>query len=192
LNRSIALVAKAGLTKTKTRTCSNKTMNNPKLQTSRVARRILAASALVVCFAFTLVSAQADAEKFLLVSFQENVVFDNNTGTGTLDGKATFAGAFSDKCTRHEDFHVVSVTKDGNPVIAGTSTFTGVNGTLTTSFTGTIYFNSGATQYVEGVESITGGTGIYSGARGKGTFEATQDGSDPQYQVVGVFEVNVK
>ena len=168
-------------------------MNNPKLQTSRFARRILAVSSLIVCFAFTLASARAEAEKFLLVSFEENVVFDMNTGTGTLDGKATFAGAFNDRCTRHEDFHVVSVSKDGSDVnIAGTSTFFGMNAgdTLTTSFTGTIHFSADpAISYVEGVEKITGGTGNYAGARGKGTFEATQDFAG-NYQVVGVFEVN--
>ena len=169
-------------------------MNNPKLQTSRVARRILAASALIVCFAFTLVSAQADAEKFLLVSFQENVTsFDGVNGT--LDGKATFAGAFNDRCTRHENFHVVSADKDGNPNIVGTSTFTGTNpaDTVTTSFTGTIYFSADPNiSYVEGVETITGGTGIYAGARGKGTFEATQDFAGSPSQVVDVFEANVK
>ena len=29
--------------------------------------------------------------------------------------------------------------------------------------------------YIEGTESITGGTGTYAGARGHGTFEATVD-----------------
>ena len=168
-------------------------MKNARLETSRIARRILAASALIVCFAFTLASAHADPEKFLLVSFEENVMFNNNTGTGTLDGKATFAGVFNDRCTRHEDFHVVSVSKDGSQVnIAGTSTFFGMNAgdTLTTSFTGTIHFSADpAISYVDGVEKITGGTGAYADARGKGTFEATQDFAG-NYQVVGVFEVN--
>ena len=172
-------------------------MNNQQIKTSRIARRILAAFALSACLAFTLVSARADTEKFLLVSFQENVMFNPHTGTGTLDGKATFAGTFYDRCTRHEDFHVVSVNNDGTQVvIAGTSTFYGMNAgdTLTTSFTGTIHFSSDQTQaisYVEGVENITGGTGVYLGALGKGTFEATQDfAATPK--VVGVFEVRVK
>ena len=162
-------------------------------------------AAIIVCFAcFSLgvTAARAgndehsDNGKFLLVSFQENVTsFDGVNGT--LDGKATFAGAFNDRCTRHEDFHVVSVNNDGTQVvIAGTSTFYGMNAgdTLTTSFTGTIHFSSDQTQaisYVEGVENITGGTGVYLGALGKGTFEATQDfAATPK--VVGVFEVRVK
>lgn len=162
--------------------------------------KISAATILLTCLIFSAATILAgdpkpDTPKFLLVSFEENVMFNNATGTGSLDGKATFAGAFNDNCTRHEDFHVVPGGKDSSEVnIAGTSTFFGMNGTLTTSFTGTIYFSADPNQpisYVEGVENITGGTGAYAGARGKGTFEATQDFAG-NYQVVGVFEVNVK
>lgn len=163
--------------------------------------KITAAAIVLTCLIFSAATILAgdpkpDTPKFLLVSFEENVTsFDMMTGAGTLDGKATFAGAFNDRCTRHEDFHVVSADKNGNPNIAGTSTFTGMNGTLTTSFTGTIYFSADPyLSYVEGVESITGGTGVYAGAGGKGTFEATQDQNPATtpYGVVGVFEVNVK
>ena len=54
-------------------------------------------AAIIVCFAcFSLGAGAAQAGndehsdngKFLLVSFEENVMFNNNTGTGTLDGKA--------------------------------------------------------------------------------------------------------
>jgi hypothetical protein len=159
--------------------------------------KITAAAILLTCLLFSAATISAadpkpDTPRFLLVSFQENLTSFDGTN-GTLAGKATFAGAFNDRCTRQENFHVVSADKDGNPNIAGTSTFTGMNGdTLTTSFTGTIYFSADpAISYVEGVESITGGTGIYAGARGKGTFEATQDfAADPS--IVGVFEANVK
>src|SRR3982074_3382307 len=102
--------------------------------------RIAAAGLLLTCLIFSaapiLAGENNENSKFLLVSFQENVIFNNATGTGTLDGKATFAGAFYDRCTRHEDFHVVSVNKDGTEVaIAGTSTFFGMTAgnTLTTS-----------------------------------------------------------
>lgn len=159
--------------------------------------KITTAAILLTCLIFsaaTILAADPKPEKFLLVSFEEDVTSFDGTN-GTLDGKATFAGVFNDRCTRHEDFHVVSVSKDGSDVnIAGTSTFFGTNGTLTTSFTGTIHFSADpAISYVEGVEKITGGTGTYAGARGKGTFEATQDGAAGgacNYQVVGVFEVN--
>jgi hypothetical protein len=159
--------------------------------------QIAAAGLLLTCLIFSaapiLAGENNENSKFLLVSFEENLgPFDGTNGS--LDGKATFAGAFNDRCTRHEDFHVVSANKDGTQVvITGTSTFFGMNGTLTTSFTGTIHFSADPyISYVEGVESITGGTGIYKDARGKGTFEATQDFAGQPYQVVGVFEVNVK
>jgi hypothetical protein len=174
-------------------------MKNTKLQNLGIA-----VASVLVCFSLGAGAARAGDDrhddndkdgKFLLISFQENVTsFDGVNGT--LDGTATFAGAFNDRCTRHENFHVVSADKNGNPNIAGTSTFFGTNGTLTTSFTGTIYFSADPyLSYVEGVESITGGTGpIYAAARGKGTFEATQDQNPATtpYKVVGVFEVNVK
>ena len=119
-------------------------MKNTKLQNLGIA-----VASVLVCFSLGAGAARAGDDrhddndkdgKFLLISFQENVTsFDGVNGT--LDGKATFAGAFNDRCTRHENFHVVSADKNGNPNIAGTSTFFGTNGTLTTSFTGTIYFS---------------------------------------------------
>ena len=64
--------------------------------------------------------------------------------------------------------------------MAGTSTITTGAGTITTQLRGTIYFDNATFEstlltYIEGTESVTGGTGIYAGATGHGTFEATLD-----------------
>lgn len=145
-------------------------MNKPKLQTSRSARRILAASALIVCLAFTLASARADAG-FLLISFDEAF-----TGDTTIDGTTTLSGAFSDKGARHQDNTILSVSSDGTQVlVTGTVTISGGKGILTTQYTGTIQFDATNIAYIRGTEFITGGTGIYKGAQGNGTFEATLD-----------------
>ena len=66
---------------------------------------------------------------------------------------------------------------------------------MTTRFTGTIYFDLATFDttnlaYIEGTESITGGTGAYAHAKGNGTFEATIDyvtGAG-----IGVFEAKVR
>jgi hypothetical protein len=146
-------------------------MNKPMLRTSRRARHILAASALIVCLAFTIASARADADKFLLISFDEAF-----TGDTTIDGTTTLAGAFSDKGARHQDNTILSVSSDGTRVlVTGTVTITGSKGVLTTQYTGTIQFDETNIAYIQGTEFITGGTGIYSGAQGSGTFEATLD-----------------
>jgi len=78
--------------------------------------------------------------------------------------------------------------------VSGTSTITTANGTITTKWKGTIYFdnatfNSTLLAYIEGDESITGGTGAYAGATGHGTFEATLDYSNGN--VLGIFETKV-
>jgi hypothetical protein len=173
-------------------------MKNTKLQNLGIA-----VASVLVCFALGAGAARAGDDrhddndkdgKFLLISFEENVMFNNNTGTGTLDGKATLAGALNDRGVRHEDFHVTSVSSDGSRVgIAGTSVIHGSKGDVFTQFSGTIVFSADpAISYVEGVESITGGTLIYKDARGKGTFEATQDFIATPYQVAGVFELQLK
>ena len=169
-------------------------MKNPKTYTSNIA----AVGVLLTCLIFsgsTILAADIKPEnaKFLLMSFEENLgPFDGINGS--LDGKITLAGAFNDRGTRHEDFHVVSVSSDGSQVVvSGTSTITTSSGTITTKFTGTIVFSADPLiSYVDGVETITGGTGAYLGAAGKGTFEATQDFAGTLYQVVGVFEAQVK
>jgi hypothetical protein len=159
-----------------------------KIQTSRIAAAFLV---LACCASFS-VSALADNDKDdLLMSFNETL--DSNT---TLDGNVTLTGAISDRGTRHEDFSVVSANKDGSQVVvSGTSTITTAHGTITTKWTGTIYFdnatfNSTLLAYIEGTESVTGGTGVYAGVVGKpGTFEATLDYTNGN--VVGVFEAKV-
>jgi nitrous oxidase accessory protein NosD len=136
-----------------------------------MARRILAASALIVCLAFTVGSARADADKLLLLSFDEFF-----TGNTTIDGTTTLSGAFSDKGDRHQDNTILSVSSDGTQVVVtGTVTINGSKGILTTQYTGTIQFDATNIAYVRGTEIITGGTGIYAGAKGSGTFEASLD-----------------
>ena len=124
----------------------------------------------------------------------DHLVITNNA---TLDGNVTLTGAISERGTRHEDFSVVSANSDfSQVVVSGTSTITTASGTITTKFTGTIYFDNatfGSTHlaYIEGTESVTGGTGAYAGVAGKpGTFEATLDYVTGN--VVGVFEAKVQ
>jgi hypothetical protein len=157
-------------------------MKNTKLHTSRIARSILAASALIVCFAFTAISARAD-DKLLLISFDENF-----TSNSTIDGTTTLAGAFSDKGSRHQDF-TVTPENANEVIVTGTIHITGSKGTLTTKFTGEIPVSNNPT-FIQGTEYISGGTGVYAGAKGKGTFEATIDFDTGN--IVGVAELKVK
>jgi hypothetical protein len=159
-------------------------MKNTKLHTSRIARSIAAASAVIVCFAFTAISARAeDSDHNLLISFDENF-----TSNSTIDGTTTLAGAFSDKGSRHQDF-TVTPENANEVIVTGTIHITGSKGTLTTKFTGEIPVGSNPT-FIEGTEYITGGTGAYAGVHGKGTFEATIDFDTGN--IVGVAELEVR
>ena len=147
---------------------------------------------LACCASFTVTAATPPAAKDLLMSFNEYL-----DSSSTLDGNVTLTGAISERGTRHEDFSVVSANSDfSQVVVSGTSTITTASGTITTKFTGTIYFDNatfGSTHlaYIEGTESVTGGTGAYAGVAGKpGTFEATLDYVTGN--VVGVFEAKVQ
>jgi hypothetical protein len=160
-------------------------MKNTKHHTSRIARCItVAAAAVIVCFAFTAVSARADdSDHKLLISFDENF-----TSNSTIDGTTTLAGAFSDKGSRHEDF-TVTPENANEVIVTGTVHITTSKGTLTTKFTGEIPTANNPT-LIEGTEYISGGTGIYAGASGKGTFEATIDFNTGN--IVGVAELEVR
>jgi hypothetical protein len=147
---------------------------------------------LACCASFTVTAATPPAAKDLLMSFNETL-----DSSSTLDGSVTLTGAISERGTRHEDFHVVSVNKDGSEVaVTGTSLISTASGTISTKFTGTIYFNNATFDstllaYIEGTESITGGTGAYAGVVGKpGTFEATLDYTNGN--VLGIFEAKVQ
>jgi hypothetical protein len=139
----------------------------------------LFAALTIACFSLGVTAAHAgndnpgdDNSRFLLISFDEAF-----TGQTTIDGTTTLAGAFSDKGPRHQDNTVLSVSSDGKQVVVtGTVRISGSKGMLTTQYTGTIQFD-GTTNiaYIEGTEFITGGTLVYAGAKGNGTFEATID-----------------
>jgi hypothetical protein len=144
------------------------------------------------CASFTVTAATPPAAKDILMSFNETL-----DSSSTLDGNIILTGAINDRGTRHEDFSVVSVNNDGSQVVvSGTSSITTAHGTISTKWTGTIYFDNatfGSTllAYIEGTESVTGGTGAYAGVTGKpGTFEATLDYATGG--VVGVFEAKVQ
>lgn len=132
-----------------------------------------------------------DHKDYQLVSFTES--FSSFDGTkGSLDGNVVLAGKYNDKGTRHEDFTVVGANKDGSEVyLTVTGTITTSKGTMLMKATGTIHFTSGDFSYVEGPESIVGGTGAYANARGKGSFVASQDGEGAPYQIVGTFEAHM-
>lgn len=154
-----------------------------------ITRTRLLAFLTITFLSFGLAGAQAD-DHSLLMSFNETL-----TSNSTLDGNVTLTGAFSERGTRHEDFTVIHVNHDGSQVVvAGTSTITTASGTMTTQWRGTIYFDNATFDstllaYIEGTESVTGGTGAYAGATGHGTFEATLDYTNGN--VLGVFEANV-
>jgi len=163
------------------------------ITTTFITRTRLLAFLTITCFALGFTDAQAGSDQpsnvvnnsdhFLLISFDENF-----TGETTIDGTTTLAGAFSDNGARHQDF---TTTVHGNEVIVtGTVNITGSLGTLNTQFTGAIPNNGSNPNLIEGVESITSGTGIYAGARGHGTFEATVDFAT--LNIVGVAELKVQ
>jgi len=159
------------------------------ITTTFITRTRLLAFLTITCFALGFTGAQA-SDNSLLMSFNETL-----TSGSTLDGNITLTGAFSERGTRHEDFAVIHVNNDGSQVVvAGTSTITSASGTMTTQWRGTIYFDNATFDstllaYIEGTESVTGGTGAYAGATGHGTFEATLDYTNGN--VLGVFEADV-
>jgi hypothetical protein len=159
------------------------------ITTTFITRTRLLAFLTITCVALGFTGAQA-SDNSLLMSFNETLTSDS-----TLDGNITLTGAFSERGTRHEDFAVIHVNHDGSQVVvAGTSTITTASGTMTTQWRGTIYFDNATFDstllaYIEGTESVTGGTGPYAGATGHGTFEATLDYTNGK--VLGVFEADV-
>jgi hypothetical protein len=169
-----------------------------------ITKTRLLAALTITCCALAFAGAQAgDAqrpdndnnsgrERSILMSFNESF-----TSQTTLDGDITLTGGISVRGTRHEDFSVLHVNHDGSEVVVGgTSTITASGGTITTRFVGTIYFDNATfpvTQlaYIEGTESVTGGTGVYAGVMGEpGTFEATIDYTTGAG--IGVFEAKVR
>jgi hypothetical protein len=157
-------------------------------------KSLMAAASLMFacCASFTLAADAPPAAKDILMSFNETL-----TSNSTLDGNVTLTGGISERGTRHEDFSVVSVNADGSQVVvAGTSLITTASGTISTKWQGTIYFDNatfGSTllAYIQGTESVTGGTGAYAAVVGKpGTFEATLDYTNGG--VLGVFEAKVQ
>jgi phage gp45-like len=143
----------------------------------------------VIAFALCAVaplSLKADNDR-LVVSFTEH--FTSFDGTkGSLDGNVVLAGKYNDKGTRHEDFTVIGSNKDGSEVyLTVTGTITASQGTISLHASGTIHFVSKTIAFVEGPESITGGTGAYAKATGKGSFTASQDMAGDPYQIVGTF-----
>lgn len=169
-------------------------MKNLKTYTSRIAATLLLVTGLALLALPAPAAEDHENSKFVLISFDENFTAcaPGEAGPDCIDGTTALAGAFSDKGARHQDNTTVSVSKDGKQVVVtGTVRITGSKGILYTKYTGTIQFD-GTTSiaYVEGTESITGGTGVYAGAAGKGTFEATIDFDTNN--IVGVAELQLK
>ena len=122
----------------------------------------------------------------LVMSFNETLI----TST-TLAGPVTLTGAVSARGTRAQVFVVTGQNSDGSQVyITGTSTIVTTGGTMTTSLIGVIHYDLATfptTQlaYLEGLEFITVGTGVYAGATGIGAFEGTLD--FVSHKALGVF-----
>jgi hypothetical protein len=161
-------------------------MKNAKYYTPRIAAALIMLTCLTVSAVSVFAGPKNNAGKDLIISFNEYF-----TGPSTIDGTSVIAGAFSDKGSRHQDNTIVSQSADGSQVVVtGTVTINGTNGVFTSQYTGTIYLNATNIAYIEGTESITGGTGAYTGAAGKGTFEATIDFDTGN--IVGVAELKLK
>lgn len=125
----------------------------------------------------------------LVVSFTEHFTAFDGT-KGSLEGPVTIAGQYNDKGSRHEDFTVIGQNQDGSEVyITITGTIKASQGTISLQASGTIHFVSKQIAYVEGPEAITGGTGAYANARGKGSFIASQDMAGKPDQIVGTFKI---
>jgi hypothetical protein len=127
------------------------------------------------------------ASHSLVMSFNETLI----TST-TLAGPVALTGAVSARGTRAQAFVVTGQNSDGSQVyITGTSTIITGGGTMTTSFIGAIHYDLATfptTQlaYLEGLEFITVGTGVYAGATGIGAFEGTLDYIS--HKALGVFK----
>jgi hypothetical protein len=121
-------------------------------------------------------TAQAAPSHSLVMSFNETLI----TST-TLAGPATLTGAVSARGTRGQVFVITGQNTDGSVIyLTGTSIITTTGGTMTSSLIGAIHldpatFPTTQLAYLEGLEYITVGTGVYAGARGIGAFEATLD-----------------
>ena len=121
-------------------------------------------------------TAPLPASHNLVMSFNETVI----TST-TLVGPVTLTGAVSARGTREQVFVVTGHNSDSSVVyLTGTSTIITTGGTMTSSLIGAIHLDPATFQttqlaYLEGLEYITVGTGVYAGARGIGAFEATLD-----------------
>ncbi|MFN2476119.1 MAG: hypothetical protein ABR526_07260 [Chthoniobacterales bacterium] len=151
----------------------------------RISKAVLA---IALC-AVAPLSLKADSDR-LVVSFTEHFgAFDGTKGS--LDGDVTLAGKYNDKGTRHEDFVVTGANKDGSEVYLNvTGTIKATQGTISLQGSGTIHFKTDKLAYVEGPESIIGGTGAYAVASGKGSFIASQDMAGSPEQVVGTFTID--
>jgi hypothetical protein len=121
-------------------------------------------------------TAPSIASHNLVMSFNETLL----TST-TLAGPVTLTGVVSARGAREQAFVVTGQNGDGSVVyLIGTSTIITTGGTMTSSFYGAIHydlatFTTTQLAYLDGVEFITVGTGVYAGAMGYGAFEATLD-----------------
>jgi hypothetical protein len=159
-------------------------MKNRKIDLLRIAAALIVLLALTVTSGFA--GPKNNSGKDLIISFNEFF-----TGPTTIDGTSVITGAFSDQGSRHQDNTIVSQSPDGTQVVVtGTVSINGANGTFTSQYTGTIYLNATNLAHIDGIESITGGTGAYTGAVGKGTFEGTIDFGTGN--IVGVAELKLK
>ncbi|MDQ6809636.1 MAG: hypothetical protein M3Z64_09475 [Verrucomicrobiota bacterium] len=152
-------------------------------------KRIIKAVLATALCAVAPLSVKADSDR-LVVSFTEH--FSAFDGTkGQLDGDVALAGKYNDKGTRHEDFVVTGANKDGSEVYINiTGTIMATQGTIALQACGTIHFKTDKIAYVEGPESIIGGTGAYVDASGKGSFIASQDMAGAPNQIVGTFTID--
>lgn len=116
----------------------------------------------------------------------------HNVAPSAADGSFVFSGSADD--AKFGDSAVVATGKNaGTGKITGAFTFFTAQGTLKA----TLDFTAGASDQpdslgVTGTVTITGGTGIYKGAKGKGTVNGTDQISSGYYDLDYKFTVKYK
>ena len=143
-------------------------------------KRLLALSAAVIAAAVVVVPFAAtagDEKRNVLTERLQVTSFVPATGAGTLAGTFISAGAVNEAGTVAATFRLVPV-KGGCGSLTGTHVLTGAAGTLsvqTDAHACPYPPGSPPRSFVRGKWKVVGGTGAYSGLKGKGRILATGD-----------------
>jgi hypothetical protein len=142
-------------------------------------RRLLVLGAIVVAAGSAAVpfAASGDEKRIVLTERMQLTGFNPATGAGTQAGTFMSAGAVNDAGPATATFTLVPAG-GGCGKLDGTHVFTGSGGTLSVHTEAHVCpFPPGSPprSFVRGKWQVVGGTGAYSGLRGKGRIIATGD-----------------